>query len=90
MRLDAPATLDRAILQEELTGGERVLAYVLEGLEGEAWVPLATGTNIGHKRIVSFAPRTLSAVRLRVTQAKATPRIRALAVFSKQEGNTTK
>lgn len=90
VRLDAPATLDRAILQEELTGGERVLAYVLEGLEGEAWVPLATGTNIGHKRIVSFAPRTLSAVRLRVTQAKATPRIRALAVFSKQEGNTTK
>ena len=84
LRLDAPAVLDRAILQEDLAHGERVLAYELEGLTDGGREPLAKGTNIGHKRIVSFAPRTLSAVRLRVTRAKAEPRIRALAVFVKQ------
>ena len=84
LRLDAPTAIDRAILQEEIAQGERVLAYELEGREGDAWVPLAKGTNIGHKRIATFAPRTLSAVRLRVTRFKAEPRIRALSVFTKQ------
>jgi hypothetical protein len=36
--------------------------------------------SVGHKRIESFNPVEVSRVRLRVTQARATPRIRCLAV----------
>lgn len=80
--LPQATTIDRAVLMEDITGGERVQDFVLEGWVGEGWRPLAEGQVIGHKRIVRFAPVAVSRVRLRVRKSVAEPMIRTLAVYA--------
>lgn len=79
------ATIDRAVTMEDTTHGERVRAYVLEGLVDGDWKPLATGTAIGHKRIDRFPPIEVEGIRLRVTEAVGEPIIRRLAAFRAPE-----
>jgi len=79
--LPRPAVVDRAILMEEITQGERIREYVLEGRTDAGWAPLARGQSIGHKRIERFPATSVSAVRLRVEKAIAEPWVRRLAVF---------
>ncbi|MBU0639899.1 MAG: alpha-L-fucosidase [Planctomycetes bacterium] len=74
-------TVDRAILMEDLTGGERVQEFVVEGWIHDRWEPLYRGQVIGHKRITRFAPVTVSRVRLRVLRSRAEPLIRKFAVY---------
>ena len=66
---------------EQITEGERVRQYVLEGLAGDRWTELAHGQSIGHKRIERFHPVEVTKVRFRVTEALAEPVIRKLAVY---------
>lgn len=83
LTLDAPALIDRVVLQEDITKGERVLDYTLEGLTADnSWITLAQGTNIGHKHIDTFNAVEVTAVRLSVNQSKAAPIISKLAVFA--------
>ena len=76
-----PVTIDRAVVQEDISLGERVLQYTLSGFREGKWVELASGSNIGHKHIDTFAPQTLEKVKLSVKQSKATPQIRNFAIY---------
>lgn len=80
LALPGPRTIDHVITMEDITGGERVREYVVEGRVGNDWRELASGTAIGHKRIDRFEPTEVSRVRLRCTTFAATPLIRKLAV----------
>lgn len=80
--LRSPASIDHAIVMEEITSGERIREYTLEGKVDGAWKPLSSGQCVGHKRIEEFEPATVSAVRLRVEKSIAEPLIRRLAVFN--------
>lgn len=82
LRLPRPQRVDHALLMEEISAGERVHQYRLEGLVGpERWQLLAEGSSIGHKRIERFTAVEVAAVRLRVLQSAAPARIRRLAVL---------
>jgi len=78
----APTTVGRVVLQEDIKSGQRVRGYVLEGLVGDAWKPLAKGTTIGSKRIERFEPITVASVRLRVTDSRAEPIIRNMSLHA--------
>jgi alpha-L-fucosidase len=83
IRLERPAVIDRVVIQEDISLGERVLAYRVMGKREDGWVELAAGTNIGHKHIDTWhtlRPR-ISEIKLEVLQSKAPPRIRNFAVF---------
>ena len=82
LRLPSPAMVDHVVMEEDLAGGERVREYRLEGMAEGQWIPLGSGTAIGHKRIHPVPPRRLEALRLDVTRSAATPRIRRLAAFA--------
>ena len=74
--------IDHVVCMEDITRGERVRAYEIDGLEvGGAWTKLCDGISIGHKRIQKFDPKEISSVRLRVTKSVARPLIRRLAVY---------
>jgi alpha-L-fucosidase len=77
----APVTVDTAITMEDITKGERIRSYVIEGLVDGNWTVLAGGTAIGHKKIDRFEPVKVAAVRIRVTKSEGEPQIRRLAVF---------
>ncbi len=77
----AAATIDRALVMEDIRKGERVRRYVLEGEVGGEWKVLVEGSAIGHKRIDRFVPLEVTRVRLRVLEAVGEPVIRTLAIY---------
>jgi alpha-L-fucosidase len=83
LRLPAPQRIDHVEIMEELSSGERIRAYALDGhTGGQQWTTLCRGTSVGHKRIQRFAATEVDRVMLRVVAASAEPRISRLAVFS--------
>ena len=84
LRLRKPITTDRLILQEDIALGERVLEWHIEGTRPDGTtLTLCHGTNIGHKRIATFAPEEVSSLTLVVDKCKAKPHIRTFSVFEK-------
>ena len=81
MRLGQPTRIDHVVTMEDISQGQRVAEYVIEGLRGDGWTRVAAGSTIGYKKIDRFDPVKVSGVRLRVTKSLAAPLIRKLAVF---------
>ena len=80
--LTKPAMIDTVILQEDISEGERVREYRLEGRLHGQWKLLGSGSAIGHKRIQPVTSITVDAVRLVATKHAGTPVIRTLSVFN--------
>jgi alpha-L-fucosidase len=73
--------IDHAVIMEDIRGGERIREYSLEGMAGNAWRVLATGSAVGHKKIDVFPAQTVSRLRLRVVRSVGEPLIHRLAAF---------
>jgi len=86
LRLPKPARVNHVTVMEDVAQGERIRAYVLEGLvEGGTWRTLGEGVSVGHKRIQRFERTEVAAVRLRVTRCVAEPVIRSFAAYEVAE-----
>ena len=79
--LGRSSKIDHVMLMEQITGGERVREYVLDGKVRDAWQKIGGGTCIGHKRIERITPIEVAAVRLRVVSSVGKPLIRKLAIY---------
>ncbi len=79
--LKKPQVFDRAMLQENIANGQRIIDAKLEYQDGDAWKPLATFTTVGYKRLLRFAPVTTSRVRLTITHAKAPVELAEMGLF---------
>ncbi len=78
--------MNHVTVMEDVAQGERIRAYVLEGLvEGGTWRTLGEGVSVGHKRIQRFERTEVAAVRLRVTRCVAEPVIRSFAAYEVAE-----
>ena len=82
MMLSAPRPVNATMVMEDISQGERVREYVIEGKAGGPWQLLASGTAIGHKKIDQFEPMNVSELRLRVTRSVGKPLIRKFAAFA--------
>ncbi|MDR2643009.1 MAG: alpha-L-fucosidase [Planctomycetaceae bacterium] len=82
LRLQKTTSIDHAIIQEEISMGQRIRKYEIEGLSDNQWKILAQGQSVGQKRIEKFAPIKVDAVRLRVTEFSYPPIIKRFAVFN--------
>ena len=82
LTLPRPSRIDHVVIMEDITQGERIRAYDVEGLVGgERWQRLCEGRSVGHKRIERFNPVEVAKVRLRITKAVGSPVVRNLAAF---------
>ena len=80
--LDKPALISRLVIQEDITQGERVRKYVIEGKVSGDWKKLAEGTCIGHKRIERLStPEKISEIRLVIKESKGDVLIKAFRIF---------
>lgn len=77
----APLAIDRVVIAEDITQGERIRRYVVEGSVEGVWKELAAGTAVGHKKIDRFAAVRVEEVRLRVLESIGEPIITQLAVY---------
>lgn len=80
LTLPSPATIDRVVLREDITKGERIRRYELDALINGQWRPVGSGGLVGHKRIQALAPITVEGVRLRITESVGEPIIRTFAI----------
>jgi alpha-L-fucosidase len=81
--LSKPTEINHAILQEDLSQGQRVLSFQITGMDSmNQWHVVYTGTSIGNKRICYFNPVKVSKIKLSVTNSKANPQISNFAVYN--------
>jgi alpha-L-fucosidase len=73
--------IDHIVIMENIAVGERVRAYVVEGLVNGTWQQLAAGTAVGHKKIDRIVPVVATRVRLRIVESVGTPEIKRFAVY---------
>lgn len=88
-----PVAINHVVLQEELSKGQRVLAYIVEGYSQGKWVKLYEGSSVGNKKIDYFTTIELEKIRVRFVKFMATPQIRNFAVYhiqSRVEDSDTK
>ena len=80
LRFPAPVELDRVNLEEDLRFGQRVRTFTVEILRDGAWSPWASGTTIGHRRILRGPPVRAEAVRVTCTGFRAPPVLRRASI----------
>lgn len=74
--------INQSWIMEDLRGGHRIRAYLLEGRDSSGkWIPLAVGSSVGHKKIDVFPEVAVDKLRLRITRKVGTPIVRDLSVF---------
>ena len=80
--LSSPAEIRHAVIEEDLTVGERVRRFHLDAVtpDGQT-VPLLSAHCIGHKRIVPVNLQ-VTALRLYITAAAAQPQIKAFTLYA--------
>jgi len=82
IRFTKSTEINHVILQEDLSKGQRVLAFSIEGMDNVGkWSQLYDGTSIGNKRICSFDEVPLRRIKVKFTNFKAEPQITNFAVY---------
>jgi len=74
-------TLDRVVLGEAITLGQRVSAWTVEAEVDGAWARVAAGTTIGVRRIATFAPVTTARLRVSISNALACPTLATVSAY---------
>jgi alpha-L-fucosidase len=77
-----PRTFNVVNLREYLPLGQRVEAFAVDAWQADRWVPFASGTSIGHRRLLRGARVTATKVRLRITQAPVAPAIAEFGLYA--------
>jgi alpha-L-fucosidase len=81
LALPEPETFNCVMLQEFIALGQRVEAFAVQHWDGNDWASVASGTTIGHKRLLRFPAVTTDRVRVTILQAKACPVISKIGIF---------
>ena len=80
--IDPAAEIDHVVSEEDVSQGESIREYIIEGFCDGGWEMLAAGSAVGNKKIDFFSPRTVSKVRFRTLDSDGTARIRRVAAYS--------
>lgn len=75
-------TFNVAMLQEDISKGQRVEKFFIEALTGERWDTIATGTTIGYKRLIRFPTVRADEIRLSIASSRAKPYISTFSLFN--------
>jgi len=80
--LGRPLVAAIADLREDITRGQTVAAYTLEGFDGGGWHTLTRGTTVGYRKLDRLAPVTVERVRLTIQDATDTPLPVRIALYA--------
>ncbi len=81
INFDSEKEINQIEIQEDLTKGERIREYSVEGLTGKTWKKICDGTSVGHKRIQLFDKIKSTSVRLMITKSSKVPVIRNFSAY---------
>jgi alpha-L-fucosidase len=81
LKLPEKQKINHVVLMEDISKGERVRKFVLEGKTSKGWQKIFEGSCIGHKLIHRFDEMEFSALRLNILESKGEPQIQSFQVF---------
>jgi alpha-L-fucosidase len=87
LRLQNPTTFDRVVLQEAIALGQRVESFTVEAETADGWQRIATGTTMGHKRILSVPLTTATSLRVTIVDSRDTPALARVALARLRTGS---
>lgn len=76
-----PVTIDRAMLQENIATGQRIIKALIEYWDGKTWVKLDEFTTVGYKRLLRFNIHTVQKIRLTILASKDTVQLAEIGFF---------
>jgi len=82
LELPKKQKVNQIVLMEDISKGERVRQFVLEGKTTKGWQTIFEGSCIGHKFIHRFDALVVSAIRLQIPESQGEPQIQELSVYS--------
>lgn len=81
LKFNKPQRVDNIMLMEDISLGERVRTFNLEGKVNGKWEHIFTGSAIGHKLIQQIPVKEYEQITLSVTGSVGEPHIRRMAAF---------
>lgn len=81
LKLQGYQNINQIVVAEDISKGERVRKFALEGKTKKGWQTIFEGSCIGHKFIHLFEEMEVNAVRLKIDESKGEPQISDFAVF---------
>ncbi|QOD62460.1 alpha-L-fucosidase [Polaribacter haliotis] len=87
LKLNKKTPINHVIIQEDITKGERIRSYIVEGLINGKWTILTKGESIGNKRIQQFKTVEVNKIRLKILKADREPQIKNLSVYNVKISN---
>ncbi len=81
VKLPEKKRIHRIVLMEDLRFSQRVERFEIDVGENGTWVAAASGSVIGHKRIVVLEPVVTDAVRIRITDVRVKPVMRFVGLY---------
>jgi alpha-L-fucosidase len=77
-----PERISCAVLREPIVLGQRIASFLVEVLDDNSWRPIASGTTIGNKRILTFAAVETRGIRLRILESKGCPLLSSFELYN--------
>ncbi|MDP4284820.1 MAG: alpha-L-fucosidase [Bacteroidota bacterium] len=74
-------TIDRAMLQENISTGQRISKALLEYWDGNEWKQLDEFTTVGYKRLLRFKALSTQKIRLTILDSKGTVQLAEIGFF---------
>ncbi len=81
MELPQEKTLNYIVLQEYIRLGQRVEIFTVSAWENNAWKEVASGTTIGHKRILKLNAVSTNKIKVEITRSKASPLLSNIGLY---------
>jgi len=69
------------MIQEYIQLGQRIRSFSIDAWQDDSWVPVAAGTTVGYKRILSIPALETSRIRINILDSKACPVISNIGVY---------
>jgi len=82
LEFDEAKDVNRLLLQEYITLGQRVKEFTVEAKVDGNWVEVASETTIGYKRILRFKKVNATALRVNIIDSRACPLISNVEAFN--------
>jgi alpha-L-fucosidase len=83
--LTQPASFNVAMIQEDIKVGQRIEKFHFEAWSGKEWKTFATGTTVGHKRLLRFQEITAQKIKFVADESRAEPGIMNIGLFKGPE-----
>ncbi len=81
LKLPEKQKVNQVVLMEDVSKGECVRKFKIEGKTQQGWFTIFERSCIGHKFIYRFDEMEVSAVRLKIVELKGEPNIKDFSIY---------